>query len=447
MIEASARGAALAVLQCVETQGAYANLALAKTLARSPLDARDRAFCAELAYGTIRLRARLDFLLGQLLARPLAKLPVLIRNLLRLSLYQLESLPDVAPYAVVDEAVTLAKQAGFTGFTGLVNAVLRGFMRKREALVLPGPEDPAACLATTLSHPAWLAERWLNRLGPAEALALAMADNRPAAVVLRVNTLRITCAGLVERLLAAGIKAEPCCLAPEGILLAAPRGIEDLPGYDEGLFLAQDEGAILAGHVVAPGGGETIVDLCAAPGGKTTHLAALSNDRARIIALDNHGHKVKLIEENCRRLGVVSVTAIMADARQFHLEEQVDAVLLDAPCSGTGVLRRRVDLRWRRKHEDLPELVALQRELLRQAGGLVKPGGRLVYVTCSLEPEENEEQVRWFVDANREFIPDGLRRCLPPPAAALVGDEPWLYLWPHRHGTDGFFLCRLERRP
>ncbi|MGQ9778626.1 MAG: 16S rRNA (cytosine(967)-C(5))-methyltransferase RsmB [Bacillota bacterium] len=445
MTEQTARGAALAALLRVERDGAYANLALATTLARSRLSARDRAFCTDLVYGTLRMRARLDFFLQGLLRRPLSALPPPVRELLRLSLYQLEFMPEKPPYAVVDEAVALAKEAGFPGLRGLVNAVLRRFLRKRSAMALPGPEDPLAHLTVTLSHPHWLAERWLARLGPEEAAALAEADNRPAPVTLRVNTLRTTREEVLRRLQEAGVAARSTALAPEGIIVEPVRPVEELPGFAEGNFFAQDEGAMLAAHALDPRPGERLLDLCAAPGGKTTHLAALAGDRAEIVALDDHRHKVDLIEKNCRRLGVKSVVALQADAREYVSPSPFDGVLLDAPCSGTGTLRRRADLRWRRRPEDLPALVALQRQLLARAAALVRPGGRLVYCTCSLEPEENEEQIRWFLGAFPQFRPGDLRRFLPPPAAASAGEDPWLYLWPHRQGTDGFFFCRLER--
>ena len=215
-------------------------------------------------------------------------------------------------------------------------------------------------------------------------------------MAIRANTLRVARDDLLARLIAAGVDAAASALAPEAIRLKGARAMEQVPGYEEGLFLAQDEGAVLVGHAVGPRPGERLLDLCAAPGGKTTHLAALSNDQAAVTALDDHEHKVELIRQNCRRLGVQNVTALATDARTFKAGEPFDGLLLDAPCTGTGVLRRRADLRWRRTSEDLQELVALQRELLSNAAGLVKPGGRLVYSTCSLEPEENEEQMRWF---------------------------------------------------
>ncbi|MGE5530376.1 MAG: 16S rRNA (cytosine(967)-C(5))-methyltransferase RsmB [Patescibacteria group bacterium] len=446
MTKKTARGAALAVLNRVGAGGAYANLALAEVLARSPLDARDRAFCTELVYGTLRHRARLDYLLGLLVVRPLHRLPPPVLNLLRLSAYQLEVRPDDAPYAAVDEAVDLAKSEGYPGFAGLCNAVLRGFLRRRASLLLPGPDDPLGLLTITLSHPVWLAERWLARLGQAEAADLAAADNEPAPVTLRVNTLRVSRESLLASLGEAGIKAEPAAFAPEGIRLAAGRAVESLPGFGEGHFTAQDEGAMLAGHALGAKGGEFLLDLCAAPGGKATHLAALGGDQARIVALDDHPHKVELIRKNCRRLRLTSVTAATADAREYRPDESADGVLLDTPCTGTGVLRRRPDLRWRRAPGDLRKLCVLQRELLQNAAAMVRPGGRLVYCTCSLEPEENEEQIRWFLQSFTDYSPARLEPHLPPAARALCGSDPWLHLWPHRTGTDGFFICRMEKR-
>lgn len=446
MTERTARSSALYLLERIEKEKAFANLALSSYLARSPLDARDRAFCTELVYGTLRMSARLDYILAQLLKRPLAVLPHRIHSLLRLSVYQLEFLKSIPPYAVVNEAVTLAGRSGAGAMSGLVNGVLRGFLRQRSLLSLPNRDDMLGYLTITLSHPRWLAERWLGRWGAERAAAVAEADNAPAEIVLRTNTLRIARDELLAKLSAAGIEAKASALTPEGIRLHRGGAPEELPGFEEGLFFLQDDGAVCIGHLVNPKAGECILDLCAAPGGKTTHLAALSGDQARITALDIHGHKVELIRANCRRLGVTCVRAEVGDGRAFLSDELFDAVLLDTPCSGTGVLRRRADLRWRRKPEDLAELVILQRSLLENAARLLKPGGRLIYSTCSLESEENEEQMAWFLETHPTFratdVQTYLGGRLPRTGESLRG----VYLWPPLFGTDGFFFCRLEKQ-
>lgn len=452
-----ARGLALELLCTIEAQAAYANLALDRRLAAGSLGAVDRGLVTELVYGVIRRRLTLDWILGQFVRRPLASLPVWLRNLLRLSLYQLLYLTRIPAAAVCDEAVTLAKRRGHSGIGGLVNGVLRTYLRDRESVVWPDPErEPVRHLSVLESHPEWIVDRWVARLGYAEAAALLALDNLPPPVVLRVNLLRARREDVCTRLRSRGIDCETSQLVPEGVMLKSRSGsLETLPELAEGLAQVQDEASMLIAHLVAPRPGERILDAAAAPGGKATHLAELMQDCGEVVAQDVHPEKLSLIRENARRLGLNSVRAVEGNALNSGEEGEVppsfDRVLLDAPCTGLGVLRRRPDARWRKDPGDVRALSDQQKAMLRSVAALVRGGGRLVYSTCSTEPEEGEEVVDAFLsDCGSEFVlrdaaGELAARGVPAGELKSAFAGPFLRLWPQRQGTDGFFAACLER--
>lgn len=438
------RALALLALTRIEQKEAFANRTLNALFLKYHPDERERGFATELVYGTLRHLTLVDHLLVQLLAKPLSALPAKIRNILRLSLYQLLSTPEIA-YAVVDEGVNLAKKETGGKFGGLVNAVLRRYLRERETLSLPQmAEDPLRHLTIVHSHPKWLIERWVRRWGSQRVHKLVRINNLPAPFMIRTNTLKNSRTQLQALLASSGLTTTPSSLVPEALLIIDPRNLQNNSLFAAGHYFIQDEASMLVAHLVAPQAGETIVDLCAAPGGKTTHLAQLMGDEGRIFALDNHPHKTGLIRENAARLGIHSITALTADAREWSGEGlKPDAVLLDAPCTGTGVLRRRPDIRWRRTAEALSELIALQEELLEKAASMLKPGGRLIYSTCSLEAEEDEEQVERFLRTHPEFSVE-----IEPDFASgfdLVRSPVGLLLFPQESGADGFFMTRLRK--
>jgi 16S rRNA (cytosine967-C5)-methyltransferase len=453
MTDISGRVLALKALLLVEEEEAYTNLALLRVFNEVPeAERRERAFATELVYGVLRNRMKIDYFLGRLLSRPFVSLKPTVRNLLRLALYQLLALPDIPERAVCHSAVELLKRTPFAGLAGLVNAVLRRFIRERGQLELP---DRATDLATYLeivySHPRWLVERWLDRFGPETTEAILQTNNQAPPFTIRVNQLRVAPDDAILQLMMEGVALRQAALLPEAFVIESlPVGLEELPSFQSGKISVQDESAMLAAHLLQPKPGETIIDLCAAPGGKSAHIAEIVREQAKIFSVDIYAHKIRLITENAARLGLSNIIPCLGDARIFQLPDNqlADAVLLDAPCSGTGVLRRRVDARYRRQPEDIKELAALQRSILTHAAELVRPGGRLIYVTCSLEKEENQDQITAFCAAHPDFQIINWRGFLPVQLAEYLVEPElgWATILPSAGSGDGFFLCRLERK-
>jgi 16S rRNA (cytosine967-C5)-methyltransferase len=437
----NARYHALSILVRVEQDRAFADIALEHALERAKLDPRDAALCTEIVYGTLRWRRHLDWRLAPYLNRPLAKLDPWVRTLLRLTAYQILFLDRVPNWAAVDEAVSLARlKSRNPGPAEFVNAVLRALTRSTEAPPLPA--NPVEALATRLSFPDWIAARWVKRYGVKEAEALMAAMNERPPVTIRANTLRISREDLAARLRDKELaEARPTALAPEGLLVE--RGVVGRwAAFTEGWCTIQDEASMLIARLLAPEPGELVADTCAAPGTKATHLAELMGNRGKIVAMDPQPARLKLVGKAAGRLGIgiIEAHAGGVSALAGRWKGRCDRVLVDAPCSNLGVVRRNPDVKWKRTEEDLGRLREKQRGILAAAASLVKPGGRLVYATCSLEPDENEEVVGallapgagWQVDTPADFVihPDaaGFVRCLP-----------------HVHGTDGFTAIRLRR--
>lgn len=439
---------AVAALRRVEEDGAFLHLALRGILRRSRVPDGVAAQATALAAGVLRWKSRLDYALSTCARRNLEALdpPVLI-HVLRVAAFELGFSRTPAAVAV-DLAVRQARAIG-TAPAGFVNGVLRCLARACES-GFPEPErgDPVWQLATRLSHPEWLVRRWVARFGRAEAEAILRADNEPAPVIVRTNTLRTEPSVLRELWDESGIEAEAGYLLDAALAVAPGSGpVVRLPGYEDGHFTPQNEASMLPSYVLSPAPGETVADPCAAPGGKTTHLAELSQDEARIVALDRHAARLAIVRRHARRLGLRSVVAVAADGRWLPLPEQsFDAVLLDAPCSDLGTIGRRPDVRWRRSPDDVSRVARMQRALMESAAGLLRPGGRLVYSVCSFEPEETTDHVPWVrhqlgldvVDA-APFLPQSAR------TRVRWDDTPWLTLVPHRVRTDGFFVARFER--
>ncbi|MDA8145291.1 MAG: 16S rRNA (cytosine(967)-C(5))-methyltransferase RsmB [Thermaerobacter sp.] len=435
------RDCALEVLRRVEEQGAFAALALAGQADRWELSPPERALCHELVEGVLRQQLYLRWRLEGASRRPWEAVDPAIRRILLLGMYQALLLDRIPVPAAVSEAVEQAKAAAGAGAGAFVNAVLRRAVARERPL----PEDPAERLPWEFSHPPWLVRRWLERLGEEETRALLAVDNRRAPLTLRANTLRISREALLEALRAAGHPAEPGSWAPESVVLEAGGPVRRLPGFQEGWFQVQDEGAMLVARAVDPHPGQFVIDACAAPGGKATHLAQLMGDAGRVLAVDRQASRLGLVEQGARRLGITSLETAVLDAASLGRDfpRAADTVLVDAPCSGLGVLRRKPDIRWRRREEDVGRLAEEAGRILTGAAAAVRPGGVLVYATCTTEPEENEQVVRRFLARQPDFAPDRLAGHLEPlPPGASDG---MLQLWPQRHGTDGVFICRLRR--
>lgn len=453
MTNPTGRHLARLVLDQYESENAYLNLALTRVLNEfDRADRREKAFCSELVYGVLRHLLKIDFILGRLLSRPLDSLKLPVKNSLRIALYQLLKLPEIPKHAVVNAAVMEVKITKFSGLAGLVNGVLRNYLRTNNQISLPEREsDPVKYLALEYSHPDWLVERWLDRFGSATTESLLKINNQQPPLSARINQHLVNCSDFKNQLTRQGIHWRPGCFLEEAIALDnLDRSLDELSIFQEGKIFIQDESSMLVAHLLNPRPDEIIIDLCAAPGGKSTHLAELAKDRCRIISVDDHPHKINLIKENALRLKLKSIEPVLGDARKIFAGDNlaVDGVLVDAPCSGTGVLRRRVDARYRRRPEDIHTLAALQREILEQAARLVKPGGRLVYSTCTLEPEENQDQINWFIDRYPDFTIEPYTQYLPAGLEASLWEpknRQWVTLLPVSEGGDGFFMCRLKR--
>lgn len=454
---ATAREVALDVLTKVEQSGAYSNLQLNRSLQEAKLPRADAALATELVYGTISRKQTIDYWLERFVAKGFAKLEPWVLQLLRLSLYQLVWLDRVPPHAAVNEAVAIAKRRGHAGIAGMVNGVLRSAGRSRAELdvSLIRGGSPAETIALRHSYPQWLTERWIAQFGPETAEAICASGNEAPRSSLRVNPLRTTRDAALAKLREEGIEAEPSAMSPAGIVLVRGGNPANAEGYREGLWSVQDESSMLVAEALAPKPGMTVLDCCAAPGGKTTHLAELMEGKGKVWANDLHEHKRKLIAEAAGRLKLTNVEAISGDAAALGERfgpNSMDAVLLDAPCSGFGVIRRKPEIKWTKSESDIREIAAVQRRLLEAAAGLVKPGGALVYSTCTIEQEENEAQIDRFLTEHPEFSldsewPEELVRRLQASGAAGASFTGQVQLLPQHFGSDGFFIARLVKRP
>lgn len=445
-INSCPRHAAFIVLSALSGSDLHADDLIDQQLSRNLLQGPDRGLFAELVFGVLRQQGALDHYLGQLVQQPLQQLEIPVLLVLRLGLYQLLQLDRVPAHAAVHTTVELAKKI-VPRAAGLVNGVLRSFQRRQAELTLPDPVSrPLDWLAATYSLPAWLAGQWLQQLSREEATALAAASNEIPPLTLRTNTLKVTRHTLLERFLEAGIAAAPCHLAPEGIQLLERCQVMLLPGFNEGLFTVQDEASQLIGHLLAPRPGERILDMCAAPGGKATHLAQLMLDQGQVLATDLNQRRTRKIQEAAQRLGLHSITASAADALTpgYQHGQLFDRILLDAPCSGLGVIRRNPEAKWRLAPAELTRCAGRQRELLAVAAGLLKPGGVLVYATCSTAVEEDEAVVDDFLSRHPQFMIENSAQFFPD-SQELCTAAGYLRTWPHLHGTDGFFAARLKR--
>lgn len=446
MDDTSPRALALDILRRVDA-GDAANAALDQALNASPLDPRDRGLVTELVDGTLRWQARLDHQLQFLLERPLAQLPDAIRLILRLGAYQLTQLTRIPAHAAVNESVRLARQHGHEGTAKLVNAVLRRLQREHASIPFPDPAlDPVGFLASFYSHPAWLVARWLPRFGLVDTEALCKIDNTPPPLTLRVNRRWITREGLQMFLGMHGVETEPTPISPWGLTVTSGGNPRDLEEYREGLFSIQGEGSMVMVELLRPGRHRAGWDLAAGVGGKATYLAEWVDDSGSLLATDTAADRLQVLAREVTRLELHSIDIRQGDARTLSVEpESKDYALLDAPCSGTGSLRRQADARWRKTPEQLPALVQLQSELLEAAARALKPGGILLYCTCSLEPEENEEVITAFLNRHDGWVlaPAGEKHSgLPADAHDPAG---YVRLLPHRTGTDGFFAARLVK--
>lgn len=431
----TARRGALSLLLRLEAEGGYANL-VADEGRLGAMEARERALLTALFYGTVERTLTLDYHIGTLAGRSAASLDPHTRALLRMGLYQILYM-DIPPHAAVSETVALGRH---TGERALVNGVLRAAIRRGELLPPPRERDLVRHLSIAHSIPAPTVRYFIGRLGEAEAEALLSAFNTRPPLYLRVNTVKTTRECFLARLADAAIDAIPDPLSPFGVRVNGAVAVDAIPGYAEGEFFVQDAASQLTSAVLAPDEGDTVLDLCACPGGKSFGAAIAMNGTGRVIARDIHESKLSLIRSGALRLGLSSVSAEVRDATLADpdLFGRVDRVICDVPCSGLGVIAKKPDLRYRGL-SSVAELSALSAKILEAAAPTLRTGGVMVFSTCTLTHEENEAAASAFLATHPEFSAEDFT------LGTLSSKDGMLTLWPHRHGTDGFFMAKLRR--
>lgn len=439
----TARETALNILMAIETNIELSDVLLKKNIEKAQLSAVDRNLARQIVSGVMRHRSRLDWILDRSLKKGTKSLNPMELSIFRVGLYQIAFLDKIPNFAAVDESVKLVKRFGRKEIIGLTNAVLRDIIRRKRYLDRADTGNKIKDLCLNYSHPAWLIERWQKQLGWEETVKLLEADNTPAPVIIRTNLLKSSPEKLFQELNAGGYGPRLVENIPAAIEITDPSGLVDNELFVRGYFYFQDSSAQAAGMLFQAKAGDRILDLCAAPGGKAGLATEQAGGRADMFALEISHKKLKRVKENFIRLGLSSWYLINGDAVEIKFNTDFDLVLADVPCTGLGVIRRRLDLRWRIRESDVQRMVALQRRILENAAGLIKPGGALVYSTCTVTPEENRQQIEEFLKRHSEFSIDPAEKYLSP---GLVEDK-YLVTWPHRHFMDGAFAARLIKKP
>ncbi|MEH7382473.1 16S rRNA (cytosine(967)-C(5))-methyltransferase RsmB [Bacillus sp. JJ1533] len=446
MAKSNVRNVALEILLQIEKNQAYSNLLLNQMIKKHEVNGKDVGLLTEIVYGTLQRRDTLDFYLAPFLKKS-KKLDQWVRILLRLSLYQMVYLDRVPERAIFFEAVEIAKKRGHKGTASLVNGVLRSIQREG----LPSLEqikDEVERLAIETSHPIWLVKRWIQHIGFEETRKMCEVNCTPPEQTARVNKAVITKEELIQMLKDEGIEAEKGSVSVDAI--KAVRGnLAHSKAFKEGYLTIQDESSMLVARALGVEKGDQILDSCAAPGGKTTHIAELLNNTGKVFSQDLHEHKIKLINEAVNRLGLKNVETKALDsrkAREVFESQSFDKILVDAPCSGFGVIRRKPDIKYSKAASDNENLAKIQLDILTEVSSLLKKDGILVYSTCTIDYEENEGVIKTFLEQNKDFILDETIENYLPEIVKPYIKTGQLQLYPHYFGTDGFYIARLRKQ-
>ncbi len=444
----NARLIAVRILTRVEKEGAYANLLLRSQLS-GLTQSRDRNLATALVNGVLKNKLTLDYALRKHLNKPMSALPQEVRAVLRTGVFQILLMDRVPVPAAVNESVDLMNQLNRT-YSPLVNSVLRKAAETGWNFEWPDQKkETVRYLSVRYSHPEWMIKRWLARWGQEETEALLKANNEPSLTSIRVNTLKTTRQELKTLLESQEIEVADGEYTPESLILKDFGGLDQLWEFQNGYFAVQDQSSQLAAHLLGAREGDSVLDVCSAPGGKTTHLAQLMKNKGTIVAVDMYPQKLDLIKESAERLGITMIKTVESDARILEgIGEKFDRVLVDAPCSGLGVLRKRADLRWQKREDEISKLPELQLAILLKAADHVREGGELVYSTCTMEPEENFEVVKAFRQLKPEFVSVDLSGSLPFAAEERDLKQLRKGVWqilPHHHNMDGFFIAKFRR--
>lgn len=439
-----ARRCALDILVDIEKNNAFSNIAINRALKGKNIESIDRRFISEIVYGVLENKIYLDFIINNFSKIKIKKINVKVLNILRMGLYQIIYLDKIPEFAAVNESVKLTKKVDYRS-SSFVNGILRSFLRNKKDIKVPTMEEnKIKHLSITYSHPEWMVEKWLKEFGQDFTVELLKANNETPKLSIRTNTLKVTKKQLIESLTKESVEIFTDTFVKEAIHIRNLGNIEDMEIYHKGFFQIQDESSMLVGHVVDPKPGEFIIDVCAAPGGKTTHIAQLMKNEGKIVARDIYPHKLKLIEENAKRLGISIIHTQEFNAKELDgsLLGKADKVLVDAPCSGLGIIRRKPELKYNKKLQDIKEISKIQLEILKNASKYVKKDGILVYSTCTIEKEENIEIIKKFIKEHKEFEIVDVNDVLP---IELKSKDKFLQLYPNMYHTDGFFICKLRR--
>jgi 16S rRNA (cytosine967-C5)-methyltransferase len=437
----NARDTALDVLMSVHKANAWSDGGLKRAIARNRLDSRDAALTTRLCYGVLQNRMLLDYYIGCYCTQRPEKLEPVILNILRLGGYQILFMDKIPNSAAVNESVEMTKRNGRPKAAGMVNAVLRKFVIHWLDMPAIPTTDRATGLSIRYSHPKWLVQRLLTLLPEVEAEAYLRLDNEPVPTAIQTNTLHITPEELAKELKSEQVTFEAHPWLEGCFYISGTGNLENLPSFNKGHWMVQDPAAKLVALAACPKAGKRVLDVCAAPGGKTFAVAIAQGDSGDILACDMHPHKLQLIDKSAQRLQITSVRSALADGREKHAAwvGKADLVLADVPCSGLGIIRKKPDIRYKNEKE-IAALPAIQHAILSNSSSYVRPGGLLVYSTCTVLPEENEQVTDAFLKEHPEFHREPFE--LPSP---IGGTDGQITLWPQRFGTDGFYICCMRR--
>jgi 16S rRNA (cytosine967-C5)-methyltransferase len=437
------RGVAVKVLNRVERTDSYLDKLLDSELRNSELSSADKALLFEIVHGVVRWMGRLDWILNGFYKGQFSKAIPNLKNGLRVALYQIMFLDKIPDHAAVNEAVEFVKKLQGQKPADLTNAILRNIIRSKNAIRYPNPEeDLPGYIAAYYSHPSWMVKRYLERFGREATEKLLETNNERPQLTLKVNTLKTTTEEFKKLLHSVGLKYTSGKFLPEFIRLYSLSNITQWKYFQEGYFDIQDESAGLAVRLLGVKPGMRVLDLCAAPGGKTSYIAALMKNSGELVTLDKYESRIKILQKNITRQGFDNIKILEEDALQYKDEVGFDRVLADVPCSGTGTLSKKPDIKWKKDLLDVRKSAVLQQEFIEKAASLVKTGGALVYSTCSIEPEENIDIVRSFLDRHPEFILQNARDELSP---QVVDENGCVQTYPHLHNTDGAFAAKLVK--
>ena len=442
----SPRQLAFTVLRDVH-KGAYTDVAIDRALQKGNLDNRNRRLLTELVYGSTRRQRTLDAIIDCLGKKKSHQQPKDLRTILHLGLYQLRYQQKIPSAAAVNTTVQLARDNGFAGLSGVVNGLLRQYIRLQESSqeILKLPENPVEQLGILHSFPDWIIQVWLEQLGFEQTEQLCQWMNKTPTIDLRINPLATSLEPVETALQTVGVECQRLPHLPQGLrLMSSPGAIQNLPGFQSGWWTVQDSSAQLVGYLLDPQPGEVIIDACAAPGGKTTHIAELMGDKGKIWACDRTPSRLRKLQQNAQRLNLKSIEICPGDSRDFPQFNSIsDRVLLDVPCSGLGTLHRHADARWRQTPQKVEELALLQQELITHAATFVKLGGVMVYATCTLHSRENEDVITNFLASHPHWQIEPTATSSP--LATYASSQGWLKVLPHRQDMDGFFMVRLRK--